>query len=93
MLATLRSNSTYLDSPMFFRSLIVVMVGLAALFGGCAKKSEAEIAEEERAKLRAEKRVEAAKVYKELADKFPEHAKAAEAAAKAQALSVAAPKK
>ena len=78
---------------MFFRSLIIVMVCLAALLAGCAKKSEAEIAEEERAKLRAEKRVEAAKVYKELADKFPEHAKAAEASAKAQALSAAAPKK
>ena len=60
---------------------------------GCAKKSEAELAEAERVGLREQKRQDAIKVYKELADKFPEHPKANEAAGKVQALTAAAPKK
>ena len=91
-----RSNSgmTYLDSPMSFRTLIVVTACMATLLSGCGKKTEAELAEEERAKLKAEKRAEAGKVYQELAEKFPDHAKAKDAAVKAQAIATpAAPKK
>ena len=78
---------------MSFRTLIVVTASMATLLSGCGKKTEAELAEEERVKLKAEKRAEAGKVYKELAEKFPDHAKAKDAAVKAQAIAAPAPPK
>ena len=72
---------------MSFRTLIVAATCAAAALGGCAKKTEAELAEAERSKLREEKRAAAAKAYSDLAEKFPEHPRAKEAAAKAKALS------
>jgi dephospho-CoA kinase len=79
---------------MSFRTLIVATVCLAASFlSGCGKKTAAELAEEERVALKAEKRAEAGKVYKELAEKFPDHPKAKDAAMKAQAIQAPAPKK
>jgi dephospho-CoA kinase len=84
---------TYLDSPMSFRTLIVATACMATLLSGCGKKTEAELAEEERVKLRADKRVEAGKVYQELAEKFPDHPKAKDADTKAKAIAAPAPKK
>jgi hypothetical protein len=78
---------------MSLRTFIVATSCLAAALSGCGKKSEAELAEIERAKLREEKRIAAAKAYSDLAEKFPEHPQAKPAAAKAQALSAQAPKK
>ena len=78
---------------MSFRPLILITLACLAGLSGCKKKTEAELAEKERIKLRESKRAEAAATYKTLADKFPLHPKAQEAAAKAQALSSQAPKK
>jgi hypothetical protein len=77
---------------MSLRTFLVAITCASTLLTGCGKKSEAEIAEAERVKLREEKRQAAIKAYKDLAEKFPEHPKAKEAAAKAQALSAQAPK-
>lgn len=77
---------------MSLRILIIATTCCAALLSGCKKKTEAEMAEEERVKLRGEKRGLAAKAYKDLADKFPDHPKAKDAAAKASALAAPATK-
>ena len=78
---------------MSLRTIIVATSCLAAGISGCGKKSEAELAEIERSKLREEKRQAAVKAYSDLAEKFPDHPKAKEAAAKAEALKAQAPKK
>src|SRR5688572_26738081 len=79
---------------MFFRILIVATACCATLLAGCKKKmTAAELAEEERVKIREEKRVQAIQAYKDLAEKFPNHPKAKDAAAKAQALAAQAPPK
>ena len=77
---------------MSLRTINLTAAVTALGLTGCGKKTEAELAEEERVKLRAQKREEAAKAYGTLAEKFPDHPKAKEAAAKAAALK-AAPKK
>jgi hypothetical protein len=84
---------TYLDSPMSVRTLIVATACMATLLSGCGKKTEAELAEEERVKIKGEKRAEAGKVYQELAEKFPDHPKAKDADVKAKAIAAPAPKK
>jgi len=78
---------------MSLRTFIVATCCVAAAVSGCGKKSEAELAEIERSKLREEKRHAAVKAYSDLAEKFPEHEKAKQAAVKAQALGAPAPKK
>ena len=78
---------------MSLRTFIVATCCVAAAVSGCAKKSEAELAEIERGKLREEKRQAAIKAYSDLAEKFPDHPKAKEAAAKAEALKAQGPKK
>lgn len=78
---------------MSLRILIVATTCCAAMLAGCKKKTEAELAELERVKIREEKRAMAIKAYQDLAEKFPDHPKAKEAAAKAQALAAQAPKK
>jgi hypothetical protein len=78
---------------MSLRILIVAASCAAAAFSGCTKKSEAELAEAERAKIREEKRQAAIKAYNDLAEKFPEHPRAKAGAAKAQELSAQTPKK
>jgi hypothetical protein len=79
---------------MSFRTLTVATACIAAIsLSGCGKKTAAELAEEERAAMKAEKRVEAGKVYQELAEKFPDHPKAKAAAMKAQAIQAPAQKK
>ena len=77
---------------MSLRTFIVATSCVAAAFTGCSKKTEAELAELERAKLREEKRQAAVKAYSDLAEKFPDHPKAKEAAAKAAELKAKAPK-
>jgi hypothetical protein len=64
-----------------------ILAATSLLLAGCSKKSAAELAEEERAKLKLEKRAKAAEAYKALADNYPDDPKAKEAAAKAAALS------
>ena len=83
-------NSTYL---MTLRTLIVATACASAALTGCAKKTEAELAELERATLREEKRQEAIQAYSDLAKKFPNDPNAQKAAAKAQQLQADAPKK
>jgi hypothetical protein len=56
------------------------------LLVGCGKKSEAELAAEQREALKAEKRAQAAKAYKDLAENYPDDPNAKGAAAKAAAL-------
>jgi hypothetical protein len=77
---------------MSLRTIIVAISCGCAVLSGCSKKTEAELAEAERVKIREEKRAAAAKAYKDLADNFPEDKNARAAAAKAKELS-APPKK
>jgi hypothetical protein len=63
-----------------------ILAATVIVLTGCGKKSAAELAEEERAALKAEKRAKAAEAYKALTDNYPTDPKAAEAAAKAAAL-------
>jgi hypothetical protein len=78
---------------MSLRTLFVAITCASAALTGCAKKTEAELAEMERAKIREEKRQEAIKAYSDLAEKFPNEPAAKDAAAKAQKLQALAPKK
>jgi hypothetical protein len=78
---------------MSLRTFIVATCCVAAALSGCSKKSEAELAELERSKLREEKRQAAGKAYSDLAEKFPEHPRAKDAASKAQTLKAQTPKK
>ena len=71
---------------MSYRILMIAMALCATLLTGCKKKTAAELAEQERLKLREEKRAKAIEAYKTLSEKFPEHPKAKAAAAEAQAL-------
>jgi outer membrane protein assembly factor BamD (BamD/ComL family) len=77
---------------MSFRLLTFVTLACLASLTGCKKKSEAQLAEEQRAALRDTKRAEAAEAYKTLGEKFPDHPKAKEAAGKAAALATPAKK-
>lgn len=77
---------------MSLRTIIVAVTCASAALTSCAKKTEAELAEMERAKLREEKRQEAIKVYNDLATKFPNDPNAQKAAAKAQHLQAQTPK-
>lgn len=70
----------------------LILSAIAVLASGCSKKTAAELQEEQRQKLREDKRSAAIKQYKELADKYPDHEKARQAADKAKALEQA-PKK
>ena len=78
---------------MSLRTILVATSCAAAALSGCSKKSEAELAEIERGKMREEKRQAAVKAYSDLAEKFPEHERAKEAAAKAQTLGAQGQKK
>jgi hypothetical protein len=78
---------------MSLRTLFVAITCASAALTGCAKKTEAELAELERAKIREEKRQEAIKAYSDLAAKFPNDPNAQKATTKAQALQAQAPKK
>lgn len=71
---------------MSYRILIVATALCATLLTGCKKKTAAETAEEDRLKLREEKRAKAIEAYKALSEKFPEHPKAKAAASEAQSL-------
>ena len=77
---------------MSLRTLIVAVTCASAALTSCAKKTEAELAEMERAKLREEKRQEAIAVYDALATKFPNDPNAQKAAAKSKNLQAQAPK-
>lgn len=77
---------------MSVRHLIIAGLCVTGLFAGCGKKTEAELAEMEREKLRGEKKVAAANAYRELAKKFPDHEKAKDASAKAATLEAQAKK-
>jgi hypothetical protein len=63
-----------------------ILAATSIILTGCGKKSVSELAEEERAKLKTEKRAKAAEAYKTLADNYPNDEKAQEAGAKAAAL-------
>jgi hypothetical protein len=78
---------------MSFRITTIAFTSAALFLTGCGKKSASELAEEERNKLREVKRQNAAKYYRLLAEKYPEHEKAGEAARKAADLEAKAPKK
>jgi hypothetical protein len=72
--------------------LTVIFTSIALLISGCGKKTEAELAEEERQKIREQKRLDAIKQYQRLAREFPESQNAQKAADRAKALE-AQPKK
>ena len=78
---------------MSLRPLITLFAAALLLLAGCGKKTAAEIAAEQKAALKEEKRQEAIKLLKQLATDFPDQPKAKDAPAEAAALEAAAPKK
>ncbi len=72
---------------------VLAVAGMALVLSGCAEKSEAEKAEEERVLIREEKRKQAIQIYQTLAKEYPDDPKADDAKQKAAALQSAAPKK
>jgi hypothetical protein len=77
---------------MSLRPFIALAAALLFL-PGCGKQTATEIAEAERAKIREEKRLDAIKVFNELATTFPDDPKAKDATAEAAQLTNAGPKK
>jgi hypothetical protein len=65
----------------------LIFTSIAFLVSGCGgKKTQAELQEEERQKIREQKRLDAIKQYKRLATEFSDYPKAAEAAKRAKEL-------
>ena len=79
------SGSKTLNPTSILRTFSILALS-SLLLVGCGKKSEAEVAAEQREALKAEKRAQAAKAFKDLADNYPEDPNAKEAATKAAAL-------
>lgn len=90
-------NSRTLPPPKtnLMSKIAAIFTAAAVVFAatGCKEKSEAEKQEEEREKLRETKRENAIKLYKTLAEKFPDDPRAKEALDKAKALEAGRPKK
>ena len=64
-----------------------ILLSLTAfLLAGCGDKTEAEKQEEERVKIRAEKKENARKYYNDLGTKYPEDPRAEQSKAKAKSL-------
>ena len=73
--------------------LALTLACAALLFPSCGEKSDAEKSEDDRAKLREEKRKKAIELYQTLAKEYPDSPKAEEAKKRAAALEAMAPKK
>ena len=71
---------------MSCKLLALATASLALLLPACGEKSAAEKAEEERVKIREEKRKQAAQLYRTLAKEYSDDAHADEAKQKAAAL-------
>jgi hypothetical protein len=66
--------------------LLLLFTSVALVLSGCGKKTAAELQEEERQKIREQKRLAAIAQYKRLAQEYPENEHANKAADRAKTL-------